>query len=423
MDVLSNNSTNMNKASRGEDINSDRDENQSNRVLVVAPQPFFSDRGTPIAIFQVISSLREQGYGVDVLTYPIGEDPELPGVRVLRSSNPFRLRHVKIGFSLRKLLLDISLFRSLSRLIKRHQYQYIHAVEESVFPAAILCRRQGLPLIYDMQSSLPEQMSEMTFFGLPPIQAALRGAERWSLMRANVTACSLGLRSHVKSINPNAVVQEWWFPSQTSQADADQVTRIRKEYGLRSGSRVVLYCGSFEPYQGLGELIKAAPRVIEQVPDTVFLLVGDNQDNPYRLTSEGRQLVAAGRLQIVPRQPSGMIPNYYDVADIMVSPRAYGSNIPLKVFDYMASGRPIVATDIPAHRKILNADRSELVAPNATALAGALVGLLTDREKSSRLGEAAKYYAEQHLGWPRFCASVKTIYDKALEGTAIDARE
>ena len=208
----------------------------------------------------------------------------------------------------------------------------------------------------------------------------------------------------------------------SSQADADQVTRIRKEYGLQRGSRVVLYCGTFEPYQGLDELIKAAPRVIEQVPDTVFLLVGDNQNKPYSLTSDGRRLQASGRLHIVPRQPSEMIPNFYDVADVMVSPRANGSNIPLKVFDYMATGRPIVATDIPAHRKVLSADRAELVAPNAAALAEALVGLLTDREKSRRLGEAAKSYAERHFGWPRFDSSVKTIYDRALEGVPIDAR-
>ena len=48
----------------------------------------------------------------------------------------------------------------------------------------------------------------------------------------------------------------------------------------------MLYCGTFEPYQGLEELIKAAPRVVEQVPATVFLLVGDNKDKPYTLTSE-----------------------------------------------------------------------------------------------------------------------------------------
>ena len=116
-----------------------------------------------------------------------------------------------------------------------------------------------------------------------------------------------------------------------------------------------------------------------------------------------------------------MIPSYYDVADVMVSPRVNGSNIPLKVFDYMTSGRPIVATDIPAHREVLTADRAELAAPNATALAGAIVGLLNDREKSRRLGEAAHAYAEQHLGWPRFGNSVKTIYDTALQGVAIDA--
>ena len=91
----------MHKFTRGESAKSDRDTTESRRILIVAPQPFFSDRGTPIAILQVIRALRELTYDVDVLTYPIGENLELPGVRIFRSSNPLRVRHVKIGFSWR----------------------------------------------------------------------------------------------------------------------------------------------------------------------------------------------------------------------------------------------------------------------------------------------------------------------------------
>ena len=75
-----------------------------------------------------------------------------------------------------------------------------------------------------MQSSLPEQMRDMAFFRLSPIQAALRSAERWLLRRANVIACSLGLQSHVHVDLPESrAVQEWWFPGQQFPVYAHQV--------------------------------------------------------------------------------------------------------------------------------------------------------------------------------------------------------
>lgn len=394
---------------------SDQAEPAVSRILIVAPQPFFSERGTPIAILHVIRALRELSYEVDVLTYPIGRDLDLPGVRIFRCPNPFRLRNVDIGFSLPKLMLDVILAGSLFRILRRQRYQCIHAVEEAAFPAVIFSRHHRLPLVYDMQSSLPEQMRSMAFFRLSPIQAALRSAERWLLRRANVIACSLGLQSYVQSIHAKARVQEWWFPGQQFPVYAHQVSRIREEFGLTNGTRVVLYCGTFEPYQGLDELIKAAPKVLEHEPNTIFLLVGDNIDNPLTLTPEGGRLKEAGRLHIVPRQPSEMIASFYDVADVVVSPRANGSNIPLKIFDYMAAGRPIVATDIPPHREVLNAERAELVAATADAMAAGITRLLADRDAARRLGEAARSFSDEHLGWARFSESVATIYGMALE--------
>ena len=83
------------------------------RVLVVAPQPFYQDRGTPIALRQVLEALSGLGYQVDVLTFPVGQDIELPGVRIFRAGNPFRIRGVPVGLSARKLLLDLSLVAAL----------------------------------------------------------------------------------------------------------------------------------------------------------------------------------------------------------------------------------------------------------------------------------------------------------------------
>src|SRR5690349_9299956 len=54
------------------------------RILVVAPQPFYQDRGTPIALRQVLQALSESGRGVDLVTYPVGEDVAMRGLRIIR---------------------------------------------------------------------------------------------------------------------------------------------------------------------------------------------------------------------------------------------------------------------------------------------------------------------------------------------------
>ena len=75
---------------------------QERRILVVAPQPFYQDRGTPIAVRQVLEALSELGYPVDLLTFPVGLDVEIPGLEIIRAPNPFGIRRVPIGFSPRR---------------------------------------------------------------------------------------------------------------------------------------------------------------------------------------------------------------------------------------------------------------------------------------------------------------------------------
>jgi glycosyltransferase involved in cell wall biosynthesis len=95
----------------------------------------------------------------------------------------------------------------------------------------------------------------------------------------------------------------------------------------------------------------------------------------------------------------------------LVSPRSYGGNLPLKVFDYLAAGRPIVATDIPTHRTVLNEDRAVLVQPQTNEIAHGIVSLLRDPERADRLALAGRRYAEEHLGWAKFVESLGTLYE------------
>lgn len=383
------------------------------RILVVAPQPFYQDRGTPIALRQVLEALSQLGYAVDLLTFPQGEDITLPGLRIFRAGNPVGIRTVPIGFSLRKVALDASLVAALNTRLSRDSYTCVHAVEEAAFPAVVMGRRRGIPTLYDMQSSLPEQLLKHSLARIPPIPAALGAAERWLLNRADLVVSSVGLADRVRRVAPGAPVREWRFPSGTVVEHTAEGEALRRRLGLSDAAPVVLYSGTFEAYQGLELLIAAAPRILERVPSARFVLVGADEAGRAEVETAAADLVRDGILIIVNRQPRSVIPGYLALADVLVSPRSFGGNLPLKVFDYLAAGRPIVATDIATHREVLTDERAVLVPPTSDGLAAGVVSVLCDGVKSAALSEAARDYAVEHLGWGRFVQSVAEIYQEA----------
>jgi glycosyltransferase involved in cell wall biosynthesis len=393
------------------------------RILLVAPEPFYEDRGTPIAVRCVIEALSELRYQVDLLTYPVGQSIEVEGLRVLRSANPFQIRHVPVGLSLRKILLDGALVPALWLRLRRERYYCVHAVEEAAFPAVVLGRHYGVPVIYDMQSSLPEQMAKYRALRGRSVQALLRRCEAWLLRRADAVVSSAGLLQKVAETSPDTLVREWHFPSAPVAPSAGTDSALRAELEIPAGVPVVVYAGTFEPYQGLSTLLAAVSRVVEAVPDAVFVLVGGEGEPADEIRREAVRLKLTDRIRLLGRKPRTEIPRYLAMADLLVSPRCYGDNLPLKVFDYLAAGRPIVATDLPAHRALLDESRAVLTEPTAAGLAGAITDLLRDRPRAAQLASSARAYAASNLGWRRFVATVNAVYEEIGTRAPVPATE
>lgn len=394
-------------------------DHRARRILVVAPQPFYEDRGTPIALRQVLQALGELGRPVDLLTYPVGADVSIPELRTFRSANPFNFDSVPVGFSLRKLILDLPLIVALRRRLARESYVCVHAIEEAAFPAALLARRHGTPLLYDMQSSLAEQLMRVGPLGRWPARAALIGMERWLLRRSDMVVASAGLAERVRMMAPTAAVREWHFPSARADADPADVQGLRERLGLTGAGPIVLYSGTLEAYQGLSELIEAMPLVLARQPGTTFVIVGADGQSELFAHGAAPSLIAAGVLRVVERQPRAEIATFLAMADVLVSPRAYGGNLPLKIFDYLAAGRPIVATDIPTHRTVLTEERAVLVAPRTDAIADGILEVLRDAPRAARLATAARTYAQMHFGWSRFVDSVDALYAEVARHASV----
>jgi Glycosyltransferase Family 4 len=136
-------------------------------ILLLAPQPFYQDRGTSIAVALMLRGLSERGDHVDVITYHEGAEVKYEHVTVHRIRNISFIRHIRPGFSWKKVVCDFFMFFQVLRLVSKRRYDMVHAVEESVFMALILKWAFHIPYVYDMDSSMAQQMIEKFFFLTP----------------------------------------------------------------------------------------------------------------------------------------------------------------------------------------------------------------------------------------------------------------
>lgn len=144
------------------------------KILLLAPEPFYQDRGTPIAVRLVLRVLSERGDEVDVLTYHEGNDVTFQHVRVHRILNLPFIRNIRPGFSWKKLICDFFMFFEAARLARKNDCELVYAVEESVFMALLLKWIFNVPYVYDMDSSLSQQMIEQH-----PVFAPARFVFEW----------------------------------------------------------------------------------------------------------------------------------------------------------------------------------------------------------------------------------------------------
>jgi glycosyltransferase involved in cell wall biosynthesis len=384
------------------------------RALLLEPQPFYTDRGTPIAVRQVLRALSELGWSVDVLTFPIGSAVDIRGVRIDRVGNPLGFRHVAVGFSPQKLLLDGLMAVDLASRLRRERYDVIHAVEEAGFLAATLRRRNGPPIVYDMASSLPVQLAQKPILRTAPLQSCFRAAERWLLSRAGCVVCSAGLGDHARRMAPTATVREWRFPAELEPPSADAVAALRAELRLPAAARPIVYSGNFASYQGIDLLLGAAREVLAAVPDAHLICVGAATEAEIAGAAAAFPPDLAGRVRLIGRQPRERVPCYLALGHILVSPRSYGDNFPLKLFDYLAMGKPIVATRIEAHTCVLDQRIASLAPPSAEGLAMTIRELLQRPDEAARLAAGAADFARRELSWDSFKGLVAEVY--ALAG-------
>jgi glycosyltransferase involved in cell wall biosynthesis len=381
------------------------------RVLLVSPQPFYEDRGTPIAVELVSRSLASSGFEVDLLAFPIGREVAIPGVTIHRCARLFGVRSVPIGFSAGKVALDVALFHRFKTMLSERHYDVVHAVEEAAYFAAMLCPSRRVPFIYDMASAIPVELERHPLLGTRLAQRALRSAEQAVLSRASHVLCSQGLAGRVRSISPETPVTEWRFPVPDKQVDSAAGARLRAQLGIDPKDHIVVYAGNFSRYQGLDLLVDAFVIASRRNPRLTLACVGAADENDAAQWRDRLPADVRPHAHVRPRVPREQVPDYLAMADTLVSLRPEGDNAPLKLFEYMAAGRPIVATRGAAHEPVLNSERAFLCDARADDIADQLTQLAAMPARAARVAEAAKRFVRAEYSADGFKRLLHKVYE------------
>ena len=153
---------------------------------MIAPEPFFEPRGTPFSEFHRIRALTDLGHTVDLVTYPFGEDVSMPGLRVFRCLRPPFIRHIGIGPSFAKVPLDLALTLTATRRAMSTRYDVVHSHEEGAAIGVVLAALLGVPHLYDMHSSLPQQLTNFKFSRSRVLRWCFERFERVAVGRSRV---------------------------------------------------------------------------------------------------------------------------------------------------------------------------------------------------------------------------------------------
>lgn len=366
------------------------------KIVMIAPTPFFADRGCHTRIYGEITGLQQLGHRVILVTYGLGRD--MPGAETVRCFNFPWYRKLTAGPSFSKMLLLPVIAGKARRTVRREKPDIVHAhLHEGALAArwcSLFCRK---PLyVFDCQGSLSGEMA-----GHHAVKKNGRAFRFFRRIEKKIDSFfpvitqSDEMVKQLKSFGipetricnaMDAVDTEMFRPAEPDRQLAERL-------GVDLSAPRALYMGLLSEYQGTSLLIRAFARAAEKVPGARFIIIGYPNEEKYR-----QELADAGILERTVfhgKIPYEDAPAYLSLSWVAAAPKISLSEGDGKLYNYMASGMAVASFDRSVSREILG--DAGLYAPlyDADALGDQLARLMTDPQERARLGSEARKRAER----------------------------
>ena len=385
---------------------------------MIAPTPFFADRGCHVRILGEVRSLQAAGCEVTVCTYHHGR--EIDGVRTVRIPSLPGYRKLSAGPSNAKYIADpLLLARSLGVAL-REPPDVIHGhLHEGALLGRFVRTATGAPLVFDYQGSLTNELAAHGY--LDPTRPAGRlfeGLENWIDRSADVVVASSGraadaLRTRLPRERVRTVL-DGVDTSEFKPLSVDERAAVRDRYGIPTEAILAVYVGVLADYQGIDLLLESLGPVLAGRPDLQVLLAGYPEE-AYR--TRALELGLADRVLFPGKVPFEDTRSLTAAADIGLTPKLSASEGNLKIYNYLACGLPVVAFDSPVNREILGDLGVYASHGDGAGFAAALGRLADDQPRREHLGRLGRERAETDLSWGRAAERLLEIYRELVTGS------
>lgn len=383
------------------------------RVAYAAFEPFPNAKGSGTRMARLLEALTGAGAEVTLFTLP-GRHVSLPVHRLLR--------HVPIQVLESNFLRRGEAFRErLAREFVTLRPDVIHY--RGIFEAqaaAAYARHASVRRVFEVNGLFSVELD----YHYPQVAEALEFQRKLRLLEAQAlveadllvtqSAVTRGfLLGRASEIEPRCVV----VPNAAEPADYPEVAARN-----RGGAARLLYAGTLAPWQGVAELLMAVRRVARGVQVSLTLAGPMRQSWQKQLERVVRKLGIVENVRVLGPVNRVALAAQIAESDICIAPlrrderNSHQGCSPLKLFEYMAAGRPIVSTDLPCVREIVEHERSALLATSArpSALAEPILQLLKNPELAHSLGRAARERVMLSATWAHRRRVLLDAYRKHL---------
>jgi glycosyltransferase involved in cell wall biosynthesis len=312
--------------------------------------------------------------------------------------------------------------RATARLVRQLRPALLHAHSKYVNGQVALALREdlALPVIYEVRGFLEETWRSRGHGAETDTYRLARDAET-RCMQAVDLVVTLGevMREEIVDrgvpadqvlVVPNSVDDRFLAPP-PDPAD------LRKELGIAPDEVAVGVISTLNAYEGIDTLVDAVA-VLRRGKVPVRLVVVGSGPVAAALRDQAAARGIEAACVFTGRVPFGQIRTYHACLDVFCVPR---SDVPvcrlvtpLKPLEAMATGRPVVASDLPPLREIVDDQRTGLLTPpgDADALAERLHELACDPDRRTRMGDAARQWVTAHRSWTDAAAVYRAAYEK-----------
>ena len=389
------------------------------KILMIAPTPFFSDRGCHVRIFEETKVLQKHKHQVTICTYHNGED--IPGITTSRITNIPWYKKSEAGPSFHKIYLDIILLFHTLKIAKKMKPDIIHAhLHEGCMIGYFIKKMIRKPLIFDYQGSLSDEMMSHGYFtNSKMIYKIIQLFEKKINNSADLIVTSSQKMAQNLQENGKIPKNKIFFTLDGVDTDIfipDNTTEIlREKLQLPKNKKIIVYLGLLNEYQGIDCLLKSIVSILKHRTDIHFLIMGF--PNQARYENIAKQLKINDHVTFTGRISYFEAPRYLALGDLAVSPKLSITEANGKLYNYMACGLPAVVFDSPTNREILgDSGIYAKIFGNPESFAEAIEFGLNNENILRVLGQKLREKAVTDFSWDTVVEKILNVYTISEKG-------